>query len=239
FNFNDNPVRSYGTKQDVGTATVLEVGNTIFMEGNAWQKIDFPYTITPDTWISFWFKSTQQGEVHGLGFDDNDVISSNLTFRLYGTQSWGRPDFDDYPGNGEWKYYEINVGDYYVGDAAYFFFAADHDVGARNGNSYFRGVVVSEGAPCRPANLLAPEVPLERSLELRPNPVDSRLRITLPATATGAIYRVLDLSGRVVLSGRADRADFELAVTALPVGTYVFRYDNGKEGESRKFTVAR
>lgn len=240
-NFNNEPVLSYGSNQDAGTFTVLENGKMLLLEDNSWKKIDLDYTITSDTWLSFWFRSTQQGEVHGIGFDDNDIISSNLTFKLYGTQNWGRQEFTDYPGNGSWKFYQIPVGRYYVGDAINLFFVADHDVGARNGNSYFRSVTISEGMPCRPnredeaLGLVAPD----QELQLHPNPAADRVHIALPATAAGATYRVVDLTGRTLRSGEVTGPTLDIMVSDLPAGAYVFHYHNGEQGGSRRFTVAK
>lgn len=240
-NFNNETVLSYGSNQDAGTASILEDGNTLLVERNGWKKVEMDYTITPNTWLSFWFRSSQQGEVHGIGFDDNDIISSNLTFKLYGTQNWGRQEFMDYPGNGRWKFYQIQVGKYYVGDATSLFFVADHDVGARDGNSYFRSVTISEGMPCRPERTPVTQALIteEQQIQLHPNPTDERVRITLTQAARDATYRVVDLNGRTLRQGQFTGATLDLYVRDLPTGTYVFHYNDGKEGLSRRFTVTK
>lgn len=241
-NFVQQRVTPYGTNQDVGTQTILDQGRTLSIQRNAWKKIDLSYNITPSTVLSFWFRSTKEAEVNGIGFDDNDVISANLTFRLYGTQNWGIGNYDDYPGNGEWKYYEIPVGQFYTGEAIYLFFVADHDVGTSDGNSYFRDVQVSEGPPCRtaglPASLEGPNA--GESLQLLPNPASTRVQVLLPAGRAVRNYQVIDLTGRTVLTGETSAAHLEFSVASLPPGTYVFRYDDGTgSGSSQRFTVVR
>ncbi len=236
--FIQNPVVTYGTNQDEGDVNIIS-NNEIMLENNAWKAILIDYTVTPDTWISFWFKSTKQGEVHGIGLDDNEVLSSNLTFRVYGTQGWGIGDFNNYPGDGTWHFYQIPVGQFYTLDAAYLFFTSDHDVGTGDGNSYFRDVALTEGAPCGgPAAL--PESPAPEhhplpALRLTPNPASTTVKVTLPAQWAKTSYRVIDLAGRTVITGETQDAAFQLSVADLPNGTYVLRAG----AASRRFIVAR
>ncbi len=230
---------SYAPNQDAGTVTVSEDGSGIYLENNAWKAIEYPYEVTEETWVSFWFKSDRPGEVHGFGMDDNDVISANLTFRLYGTQNWGIGNFDNYPGDGRWKYYQIPVGQFYTGPSSYLFFTADHDVGTEDGNSYFRGVTVSEGAPCGTEVLpetAALTVP-ESSLRLRPNPANDVLEVRLPEGKENAEYQLIDLNGRILASGSIQGDRKMLSVVDLPPGTYMFRYRKGGQSETKRFTV--
>jgi hypothetical protein len=239
-NFNQETVLSYGTNQDAGSAEVLDNGATLALRNNAWKAIDYPYTITADTWLSFWFKSTRKGEVHGIGLDNNQVISSNLTFRLYGTQSWGIGDFDRYDGSGEWEYFEIPVGQFYEGEATYLFFSSDHDVGSRNGNSFFRDVNLSEGGPCAGDGQALPPssgLPEDSSLSIFPNPVNDRLEIRLPFGDGKVQYQILDMMGRelrkATFTGKASSID----VGDLPTGSYLLRCEGDRMNSSKKFTV--
>ena len=240
FDFNYYRPQTYGTNQDAGTFEVQDTGSTIYLENNAWKAIRYPYTVTSDTWISFWFKSTRQGEVHGIGFDNNQVISSGFTFRLHGTQRWGISSYDNYPGDGEWKYYEINIGRHYTGNAEWLFFTADHDIGSSNGNSYFRSVTVTEGMPCNnAANLqsldVAPEADAVSELQLNPNPANAEIRVNLPGAEGMTSYRVLDINGRTVLRGKLPREGVRISTAQLPSGAYILRTG---AGEAKRFTVS-
>ena len=128
FDFNEYPVVSYGNNQDNGTSTTSADGTTVELNDNAWKAIELDYEVTPFTVIEFDFKSTQEGEIHAVGFDNNTTISGNLTFELYGTQSWGIQDFNVYSGSGEYEHFVIPVGEFYTGQASYFFFVMDHDL---------------------------------------------------------------------------------------------------------------
>ncbi len=144
YNFIDYPVDTYGNNQDRGTVATSDDGTTIELNDNAWKAIVVDYEITPYTVIEFDFKSTQIGEIHGVGFDNNTSISSGLTFKLYGTQNWGNSTFNTYSGSGEYEHFVIPVGEFYTGQAEYFFFVSDHDAAPQNGNSFFANLKIYE-----------------------------------------------------------------------------------------------
>jgi len=144
--FNGYTIESYGGSQDVnGTAVVEDGGATLRIVGNGWKKIAFPYTVTAKTVLEFDFSSSAQGEIHGIGFDVDNGISANRTFKLYGTQNWGIRDYADYAEYApEWRHYTIPVGEHYTGEMLYITFTMDHDVSSPTGESLFRNVRVYE-----------------------------------------------------------------------------------------------
>ncbi|MEO9944497.1 M12 family metallo-peptidase [Paraglaciecola sp.] len=143
-NFNDFSLAAYGGNQDItGTVSVTDGGATLTMQGNKWQKIDMPYIVTQDTILELDFKSTQEGEVHGIGFDNNISLNENKIFRVYGSQAYGNGAYQ-YSGSGDFEHFVIPVGDYYTGSMTNLFFAMDHDVGSPTGNSYFSNIQVYE-----------------------------------------------------------------------------------------------
>jgi len=137
-------VSSYGgTNQDItGFVEVRGGGSSLFIEGNRWQKIDFPYTVTANTVVEFDFESTIQGEIHGFGFDDDAVESFNQIIKLYGTQNIALSDFSTYSGSGT-AHFTIPIGQYYTGDFQHLFFINDDDSRAR-GTSLFSNIAVYE-----------------------------------------------------------------------------------------------
>ncbi|MBL4822842.1 MAG: hypothetical protein JKX90_04870 [Colwellia sp.] len=145
----DNVIQQYdvssygGSSQDKsGTVDIRDAGLSLYLEGNRWQKIHFPYTVTTDTVIEFDFKSTVQGEIHGLGFDDNLNISQDKSFKVHGTQNWGISNFNTYTGSGI-THFTIPVGQFYTGDFQYLFFVNDDDSN-QTGNSLYSNILVYE-----------------------------------------------------------------------------------------------
>jgi hypothetical protein len=146
-NFNDYTIESYGgTSQDKNPVVTREDnGETLHIVGNGWKKIAFPYTVTADTILEFDFSSSAEGEIQGIGFDNDNGLSQNFTFQLYGTQTWGISNYNDYGvESGNWKHYSIPVGQFYTGKMLYLTFANDHDVTNPNGESLFSNLQVYE-----------------------------------------------------------------------------------------------
>ncbi|WP_295885551.1 thrombospondin type 3 repeat-containing protein [uncultured Thiohalocapsa sp.] len=145
-------VEPYDLQQDLGPATVTVDGATLTMVGNAWKKVDLACTVGDGTTLSFDFASGTQGEIHGIGLDTDDAITSNRTFQVYGTQVWGiLPDanFTVYSGSGTVSY-TIPLDDYpglSGGSFTRLFFAMDDDQVPQNGESVFSNIVLEDCAP--------------------------------------------------------------------------------------------
>ena len=138
---------SYGGNADQGQIQIIEDDHGYLLTNNAWKAIPFEYTITPDTKLEFEFMSSQQGEIHGIGFENNLSTSSSASFlfQLYGTQTYGNQTHNDFTVEGVYKKYIITVGQFYTGQAQYMTFVMDDDAFPRDGNSLFRNIKVYEG----------------------------------------------------------------------------------------------
>jgi len=149
-NFNDYSLVSYansqysGSQDANGVATVSTDGKQLTLQGNTWKSIAYTYTVTANTVMEFDFSSSQKGEIHAVGLDNDDQISSNRAFPLYGTQSWGKQNFKNYPGGGGVQTYQIPVGQFFTGSMTRLFFTMDHDVSAPTGESVFSNIRLYE-----------------------------------------------------------------------------------------------
>ncbi len=144
-NFNDYTIGSYGGSNDsTGSVSVEDNGATLHLTGNRWKQIDFAYKITAKTVLEFDFLSNTEGEIHGIGFDNNTDHQNNRTFQFYGTQDWGVSAVADYGDSAAgWRHYTIEVGQFYTGNMEYLFFINDDDASA-SAESYFSNVRVYE-----------------------------------------------------------------------------------------------
>lgn len=245
-------IDSYGGTQDKGDHELLTNGTVLKIDGNAWKAIALDYEITSNTVLEFDFRSTIKGEIHGIGFDDDARITSQLTFNVYGTQSWGITNFQNYSGDGNWKSYSIPVGDFYTGLTNRLFFVADHDSRPSDGNSFFRNIRIHEGDGCEAA-LIEPEattklveireVPGE-ALDVFPNPVSDQLTLRFEGkTEHEAEVQVFNVMGQIVhqqfLSVIEGANVATVPVRDLPEGSYFLRLQSGALEREAKFVVHR
>ena len=85
-------VLPFGSNDVNSTMAVEDGGASLRITGNGWKKLPIRTEVTPDTVLEFDFSSPAQAEVQGIGFDNDEGITSGQTFRVYGTQNWGIAD---------------------------------------------------------------------------------------------------------------------------------------------------
>jgi hypothetical protein len=135
---------AYSNQDRDGTVTIEDGGATLHMEGNRWRRTQQVYEITPDTVLEFDFMSTIEGEIHGIGFEEDDNLTNGQRiFQLFGTQAWNTAYQWSPPYTatdmGSYVHFSIPVGQYYTGSNMYLAFVSDDDR-AEIGNSWFRNV---------------------------------------------------------------------------------------------------
>ena len=91
----------------------------------------------------------------GLGFDADDTLSSDLIFKVHGTQTWGIRDFDNYVGGVQ--RYRIAVGTYFTGTGMRLVLVNDKDSGALTNSARFSNIrVLQTGGSNQPPMLADP-----------------------------------------------------------------------------------
>ncbi len=144
YDFESSVVSYDPNGQDFGTASVQDNGATVFMEGNVWKAVEINYTITPNTVIAFDFKSTAQGEIHEVAFDNDLAFAPENRIVVYGNQGYSG-DFTNptYSGSGNFERFVIQVGAGTTGTYQYLVLTGDDDANAA-ANSYFSNVQIYE-----------------------------------------------------------------------------------------------
>ena len=223
-------VNSYGNAQDNGSGSANS--SYLMISNNAWKSIALNYNVTANTVLEFDFGSTDEGEIHGIGLDNDNGISNNYTFRLYGSQNWGIGNFDNYANSaGSWKSYAIPIGQFYTGNFDRLFFVCDDDAG-NAGNSYYRNIKIYEGS-CANSNFTPTlydqvdvlygteleKVSQESSVLLYPNPAYDQLTIQFENKTSWTSMSIIDATGRTVWDKQA-AASCQLDITAFPAGIY-------------------
>ncbi|MEM7353985.1 MAG: S8 family serine peptidase [Acidobacteriota bacterium] len=132
---------SFANQDNSATFSVSNGGDTITLTNNTWRRTNQTFNITANTRVEFEFSSTSQGEIHGIGFDEDNTLSSNRIFKVHGTQNYGITDFDNYTSGT--VTYDIPVGQYFTGSSMNMILVNDNDAGSGN-NSVFTNVRVYE-----------------------------------------------------------------------------------------------
>ncbi|MGK7941060.1 MAG: S8 family serine peptidase [Crocosphaera sp.] len=136
-----------------GIVTYFDDGNGVKIEHNAWKAWTAfdtaTYTVTPNTVLRFDYMSTEEGEIQGIGFDDNDDFfdGTQYLFQVFGTQVFDQviQDFNNYEIDQGWKSYQIKVGEYFTGTFDRLYLVNDHDSEDSLGSdSSFRNIVIFE-----------------------------------------------------------------------------------------------
>ncbi|MGB7375037.1 MAG: hypothetical protein WA959_00465 [Rivularia sp. (in: cyanobacteria)] len=147
-----NALESYGGSQDNPNDGTVEISsdNEVNLSGNRWQRLKINSTITKDTVLRFEFASNGKGEIQGIGFDNDNVISQGdggRFFQLDGSQSWGIKNLSEFIVGleGGKDIYEIPVGKFFTGDFDYLTIANDDDQPNPDAESTFSNIKIFEG----------------------------------------------------------------------------------------------
>ena len=153
--FTSLALTSYANQNVTNATAVQDGGNILALTGNTWVRSTQTFTITPNTVIEFQFASGSEGEIHAIGFDNDDTLNNDPRhFQFWGTQNWtgtGKIDLTPkYSGSGSFESYSIPVGRSYTGTMN-LVFTNDKDSGTLDNESQFGCVhIFEDGAPPPP-----------------------------------------------------------------------------------------
>ena len=143
--FSEYEIQSYaGSSQDKsGGATIGDDSSELILQGNTWKKIAFEYTVTHSTVLEFEFESSQEGELHGIGFDNDERLTEGTMFTIFGTDDWGIDTYRYQSGSGKVTML-IPVGFYFQGSFDRLIFMNDNDRNKAGVDSRFSNVRLYE-----------------------------------------------------------------------------------------------
>jgi hypothetical protein len=200
-NFNEYSVSSYIPSRDNGNWSVQDGGNTIFLEDNSLKYIPIDYDVTPNTNMSFDFRSTDQGSIHAIGMETNSSLTLPALFKLHGTLNNQNviSDFDNYSGTA-YQSYVIPVGTYYnANDLAMVVISANVN-GSPGNNSYFRNIRLYEGDACgsasSPQGLSAAST--DGNFILFPNPTKGNVELTSMSGVDIQTVQIFSITGALI-----------------------------------------
>ena len=141
--FSSLALTSYADQNASNATSVEDGGDTLRITGNTWVRTTQTFNVTANTVIDFDFTGTTQGEIHAIGFDENDTTTDALRlFAFWGTQDW-TGDINWTPAySGGTQSFSIPVGQSYTGNM-WLVLAGDDDASAAS-NAAFSCVRVYE-----------------------------------------------------------------------------------------------
>ncbi|TCK67740.1 putative secreted protein (Por secretion system target) [Winogradskyella wandonensis] len=236
-NFNDYTLNSFSTQDASGANSIGNGGASLTLTNNTWKYIDFPYTVTANTVIELEFSSTSEGEIHGIGFENDNALTSSFYFKFYGTQNYGITNFDNYVSGT--RTYVIPVGDSYTGVMDRLVFINDNDAGSGNNSTFTNVKIYETSCPTsrgevvfgERVDVLGDEDEDAFKMRMYPNPVTNTLYVETVGVEN-ATYRIVNMLGQTVLRGVNSS---QIDVTTLDKGVYFLELSTGEVSVSRKF----
>lgn len=244
-NFDDFQIIGFSNQDTVGDFSVS--GTTLSMQNNTWKYISLNYTVTTNTVIEFDFSSTSQGEIHGVGFENDNTLTAGQYFKVHGTQNYGLTNFDNYTSG--ITTYIIPVGDFYTGSMDRLVFINDNDAGSAN-TSVFSNVKIYEGTcgnSVRVTSGFGRNTPILGTedegalytLEIVPNPLKkgSLLEVSISGKeVSNTTYSIINIVGQVVGKGTLDSSRF-IVTDGLETGMYILNVQNSEIKETKRFII--
>lgn len=129
---NDTQLTAVATEDTATTVGILDSMSTLQITGNNWKILYYPYVISEDTLLEFDFYAdtsggNSQGEILAVGVSTSSTADSTKIFQVYGTETYGIQDYNDYATPGTWKRYSIPIGQHFTGSFDYLIFVGDYD----------------------------------------------------------------------------------------------------------------
>lgn len=245
--FSGVSINSFATQDANGANSVGSGGASLTLTNNTWKYIPFNYTVTANTVIEFEFSSSSQGEIHGVGLENDNTLTSTRIFKVHGTQNYGITNYDNYSGGT--TTYVIPVGSSFTGSIDRIVFVNDNDAGSGN-NSTFSNVKIYEGS-CGESTAVLENYDTRvdilgdqdedalAAINIAPNPVSRGSLLRLIGSETelqGASYSIISMSGQVIGQGDIS-AEATINIEELNAGIYMLRLENGFTKVNQRFIV--
>ncbi len=246
-NFNDFQIIGFSNQDSAGDFSVGSGGASLALTNNTWKYIALNYNVTASTVIEFDFSSTSQGEIHAVGFENDNSLTSSRYFKVHGTQNYGVTNFDNYSGGT--TTYVIPVGNFYTGSMDRLVFINDNDAGSGN-NSTFSNVKIYEGSCGSSAAVAADFGPTTAllgtededafsTIKIAPNPLKrgNLLQVLMPRKdISGTSYSIINLMGQVVGKGKLN-SNGSINVDFLRSGMYMLQIQNSQIKTVEQFII--
>jgi hypothetical protein len=236
-------VVTFAGTQDLGTVEVIENGKGVHLKANAWKKIMGNYVVTANTVVEFEYRSNLAPEIIGIGFDNDEEISANLSFQVGGYQRWGIQNYRSFNSLSNWQKVSIPVGKFYTGTFSRFVLICDEDRFNPPGDAMFRNIRIHQGnctaaLPDKPAS---EEETGPKEIKVFPNPGSGNFTLQLNGRFEQDIFLSLySAIGNKVMDQMISKSDQQLVPLISPnlaPGVYFYHWRSGDKTGKGKLDV--
>ncbi len=246
--FNDFTINSFSNQDSAGDFSIGTGGASLTLTNNTWKSISLNYTVTANTVIEFEFSSTSQGEIHAIGFEDDNTLTQTRYFKVHGTQNYGITNFDNYTSGT--TTYVIPVGDSYTGAMDRLVFINDNDAGSGN-NSTFTNVRIYEGSCSSSTAVLVSDFgsrvdvvgdedeEILASLTIAPNPISKGNVLRIMGSdkeLTNTTYSIINMLGQVIEKSPLEKKR-TINIDRFETGVYILRLENEYAKVNKRFII--
>ncbi len=248
-NFNDFQITPFSNQDAAGNSSIGNSGASLSLTNNTWKYIALNYTVTANTVIEFDFSSTAQGEIHAVGFEDDNSLTPGRYIKVHGTQNYGVLDYDNYASGT--KTYVIPVGSLYTGAMDRLVFINDNDAGSGN-TSTFSNVKIYEGSCGSSIAEIAsnfggitPTIGTDgeedafAAVRLAPNPVTkgNSLRVYMPnKNVSNTSFTIVNIMGQIVREGKLN-TDGAINIEGFGAGMYILELQDAQAKVVKQFII--
>ncbi|RZS93322.1 trypsin-like peptidase domain-containing protein [Aquimarina brevivitae] len=245
-NFNDSSIFSFADQDRRGDYMIQNDGTSLVLTNNTWKYIPMEYTVTENTVVEFEFSSTNEGEIHGIAFENDNRLTANRCFKVYGTQNYGITNYNNY--NSGTVKYVIPIGNSYTGSMDRLVFINDNDYSTGN-NSTFSNVKIYEGscgaevvnfeAYTIGSDVLGDQDELDTTIQIASNPIKKGQTLQLMAYNmdwTKASFTIYSLAGQLLKKGFIQQAG-TINVSGMQQGLYVLKINTQSLIVTKQFII--
>jgi len=238
-----NKVVTFAGTQDLGTVEVIENGKGVHLKANAWKKIMGNYVVTANTVVEFEYKSNLAPEIIGIGFDNDEEISANLSFQVGGYQRWGIQNHRSFNNLSNWQKVSIPVGKFYTGTFSKFVFICDEDKFNPPGDAMFRNIRIHQGncTANLPNKPVSEEETVPNEIKVFPNPGNGNFTLQLNGQFDQDIFLSLySAIGNKVMDQVISKSDLQMLPLISPnlaPGVYFYHWRSGDNTGKGKLDV--
>lgn len=122
---------------------VTDNGSALTLLGNTWKSVDINYTIVPETLLALEVKTNGKGEIAGIAFENDNILTNARLYKFSGSQPWVNNLFK-YTATPDFQTIILPIGSLLSGPINRLVFVMDDDRTGSKAEVTFKNVLLFE-----------------------------------------------------------------------------------------------